>query len=79
MSEVDQLAFKLRRQNDQLSKHKLIAAGLLRATMSVKMTADHNDEASVIPGGPRLTELGEHFCLQLRIWKSGEHRLFPRN
>lgn len=79
MSEVDQLAFKLRRQNDQLSKHKLIAAGLLRATMSVKMTADHNDEASVIPRGPRLTEFGEHFCLQLKIWKSGERRLFPRN
>lgn len=77
MSEVEQQEFKLIRQQDELSKHRLIAAGLLRALMSVK--ADHNDEANVIPGKPRLTEFGEHFCLQVKIWKSEGRRLFPRN
>lgn len=77
MSDMEQQEFKLMRQQDELSKHRLIAAGLLRSLMSVK--ADHNDEASVVPGKPRLTEFGEHFCLQVKIWKSGERRLFPRN
>lgn len=77
MSETEQQEFKLRSQNDHLSKHRLIAAGLLRPVMSVK--TDHNDEVGVITGSPRLTEFGEYFCHQLKIWKSGDRRLFPRS
>lgn len=79
MSETERREFNLRRQENSLSKNKLIAAGLLRSLLTVKMTADAEGEGGVVLGKPRLTEFGEYFCLQLGIWKDGERRLFPRN
>lgn len=76
MPEAERLEFDRRKQSDELSRHRLIASGLLRALLSI--AKDHREESTVVPGNPRLTEFGEYFCLQLGIWKSGERRLFPR-
>lgn len=62
---------------EKMSQQKLISAGLLSLKYELKPRRLGNEEIELKETAPRLTTLGQFFCMQVGLWPAGERDLFP--